>query len=169
MSVIAVSFVAVLAVFAGYHMLAVPPSLSTTTSTSTSASTSTSLPTSTSTTHTSVPVTSQIATYETHSPPTSQWLILSSSQLPLSVTANDTGSIPRYYSSSSLNATKIGVYCEQTATTQLGGLNTGTCTKFVTYRQTGWYWDKQDELLFIHYLGGPNVLISVVVPESALA
>ena len=161
MSVIAVSLVVVLAVFVGYHMRVVPLSQSITTNTSTTSTTSTSRAT--------TPITSQTATYVTHSPPTSQWLILSSSQLPLSVTANDTGSLPRYYSSSSLNATKIGVYCEQTATIGPGGFTTGTCAKFVTYQQTGWYWDKQDGLLFIHYLGGPNVLISIMVPESASA
>jgi hypothetical protein len=85
---------------------------------------------------------SKTTTYVTHGPPTSQWLILSSSQLPAGVTANNTGLLPRFYSSESLNVNKIGVYCERTATSELGNSSTaGTCTQFVTYQQMGWYWN----------------------------
>ena len=52
------------------------------------------------------------ATYVTSSPPnSSQWLVLRSSTKPLSVYANDSGTIVEYSSFSSLNQTKIGVYC----------------------------------------------------------
>ena len=121
---------------------------------------------------TTVSPSSQTMTYVTHSPPTSQWLILSFSQPPEKVTANNTGPLPQFPSSESLNATKIGVYCEQTVTSEsasgLGGNSTaGACAQFMTYQQTGWYWDQKSELLFIHYLGGPNVQISIVVGGSA--
>jgi hypothetical protein len=146
------------------------PSTTQTTATQTSQTTAThaSRTASSHTSQTTVQPGSQTAVYLTNSAPTSQWLILSSSQLPTSVTANNTGLLPRFYSSESLNATKIGVYCVQTVTDGAGNNSTaGGCAQFETYQQTGWYWDQQDQLLFIHYLGGPNVQIRVVVPEDA--
>ena len=114
---------------------------------------------------------SQTVTYVTHSPPTSQWLVLSFSQPPANVTASNTGLIPRFLGSESLNATKIGVYCEETVTSESasgsgGNSKAGACAQFATYQQTGWFWDLKSELLFIHYLGGPSVQISVVVGGS---
>jgi len=111
-------------------------------------------------------------TYLTHGSPTSQWLVLSFSSLPAGVDANNTGQIPEYQTSQALNGTRIGVYCEQTVTKEStsvpGGNSTiGACAQFVTYQQTGWYWDKENDLLFVHYLGGSNVEISIALEAGA--
>ena len=102
--------------------------------------------------------------YMTHSSPTSQWLVLSFLHRPSVVSANNTGSIPEYPSSESLNETKIGVFCTQTVTnvTSPGSNSLGTCAQFTTFQQTGWYWDQESKLLFIHYLGGSSVELSIV-------
>ena len=101
--------------------------------------------------------------YLTHGTPTSQWLVLAFLRPPSGVSANNTGPIPEYLSSESLNETEIGVYCTQTVTavSPAGTNSIGTCTKFTTLQQTGWYWDQESKLLFIHYLGGPSVEISI--------
>jgi hypothetical protein len=171
-ALISVVLIGLVALGIGYQMQTVPSASKTTLlSTSQTAVPSISQTTSSSVSKTTIPSSSQTVTYVTQSPPTSQWLVLSFSQLPLSVTANNTGLIPRFLSSESLNATRIGAYCEQSVTSKSAsgqGSNSplGACGQFITYQQTGWYWDIQNELLYIHYLGGHDVQISVVVGES---
>ena len=109
---------------------------------------------------------SQSVTYVTNGPATSQWLVLSFLKSPLSISANNTGEIPWFPSSAALNATKIGVYCAQTLTatgaqSHITKSTAGECAKFATYQQTGWYWDPSSGTLYIHYLGGPSVKLTV--------
>jgi len=161
---ISAALIGLVALGVRYYMQTVPSSSRTTFSSSSQTTFSSS-------SQTTVRSSSQIVTYVTHSSPTSQWLVLSFSQPPANVTASNTGLIPRFLSSESLNATKIGVYCEQTVTSEStsgsgGSSPSGVCVQFMTYQQTGWYWDLKSELLFIHYLGGPSVQISVVVGEN---
>jgi hypothetical protein len=94
------------------------------------------------------------AKYITDSPPTSQWLIIRANATVISVSANNTGTIQSYYSLASLNRTSIGYIC--------GSVNSiGGCTSWQYLQQTGWFWDSVNGLLYVHYLGGQNVMITV--------
>ena len=99
-------------------------------------------------------------TYVTSSPPnSSQWLIVKSSGLPISISANNTGLIPESSSLEALNQTKIGVDCVSVG-------NSGACLSFKQYLETGWFWNNSDLILYVHYVGGPAVKISVVADKG---
>jgi hypothetical protein len=103
------------------------------------------------------PVEGQVEeTYVTSSPPnSSQWLIVRSNGSPVSVSANDTGLIPEYKSLEVLNQTKIGVYCVSVD-------SSGACSSFQQYLETGWFWNSSNQILYVHYVGGSAVRLSVV-------
>ncbi len=95
------------------------------------------------------------ATYVTNSAPnSSEWLIVQSISSPLSVSTNNTGAVPEYTNLAALNQTKIGIYCVSVD-------QSGSCAEFKQYLQTGWFWDSSDKILYIHYVGGRDVKISV--------
>jgi len=100
------------------------------------------------------------ADYVTSSAPnSSQWLILSSPQSPVQVLANNSGPLPEYSSEASLNQTFIGEKCVQLA-------SNGECNSFRFISQTGWFFDSSSDVLFIHYIGGPLVEITVNFPQN---
>lgn len=97
-------------------------------------------------------------TYTTDSPPTSQWIILAYDSTPSSVSANNTGTIPQLGSLAILNATRIGLYCTL--------IVNDACTSWSWLAQTGWYYDSANQLLYIHFLGGDPVVLSVSIPGT---
>jgi hypothetical protein len=70
------------------------------------------------------------------------------------VSSTNTGVIPRSDSLADLNTTVIGEVCQTVG--QGGG-----CVSWEYQQQTGWYWDASDGLLYVHYLGGQNVTLTV--------
>jgi hypothetical protein len=103
------------------------------------------------------------ATYTTRSATgSSEWLILEDSAAPHGVTASDTGTLPQFSSGSALNQTKIGTFCSSFGAH-------GTCLAFTAYTQTGWYFDSAHGLLFIHYLGGPSVDVTIIGQTAIVA
>lgn len=106
--------------------------------------------------------TTTVYTVHDPGPPTSQWMILEDNEsAPTSVSANNTGTIPEADSLSALNLTTIGTVCTSTAGP---GSDEGACLGFETLAQTGWYWDSEYSLLYIHYEGGPSVTLSISMP-----
>jgi len=98
-----------------------------------------------------------MGSYVTNSPPgSSQWLVLKEQSLPDLVFANSSGEVPRFGDLEGLNQTRIGVFCSSVQADS-------TCTEFATLRETGWYYDSSNELLYIHYVGGDAVKISVLL------
>lgn len=96
-----------------------------------------------------------VATYVTSSAPnSSQWLVVKSSTLPISVFANNTGEIQEYSTLASLNQTRIGVFCDSVS-------SSGECLSFKSYFETGWFWDSSNQILYIHYVGDRFVKLSV--------
>jgi len=77
----------------------------------------------------------------------SSWLILESDLEPASVSASNTGSIPRMQNLEQLDQTIIGMNWD------------GSSLKDLT--QTGWYWDSSSQLLYIHFRQGGEVTIEV--------
>ena len=67
----------------------------------------------------------------------SGWAIINAFSSPLSVTANTTGVIPQYPTLAALNKTIIGMHW------------TGKTWQNLT--QTGWYWDANHSLLYLHF------------------
>ena len=98
-----------------------------------------------------------MATYVTSSAPnSSQWLVVKSSTLPISVFANNTGLIQEYPTLASLNQTRIGVFCDSVS-------SSGACLSFKSYFETGWFWDSSNQILYVHYVGDRFVKLSVRV------
>jgi hypothetical protein len=95
------------------------------------------------------------ARYTVNSSPTGQWLVVQADSPISSVSASDTGTIPTYSSLASLNQTSIGDECSQKA-------SDGACSSFEYVQQTGWFWDAASRTLTVHYLGGANVVLTVV-------
>jgi hypothetical protein len=95
------------------------------------------------------------ARYTVDSSPTGQWLVVQADSPILSVSASNTGAIPAYPSITGLNQTAIGYECSQHA-------SDGACNSFEYVQQTGWFWDSTSRLLTVHYLGGSNVILTVV-------
>ncbi len=101
--------------------------------------------------------------YVTSSPlNSSQWLVLSEAARPAQVISNLSGTIPPYDSLASLNNTRIGSFCTSVK-------QDGSCANFVTLRETGWYYEPVKGLLYIHYVGGKAVKISVLMVASQSA
>ncbi len=99
--------------------------------------------------------------YVTDSAPnSSQWLIIESTTSPYAVTTNNTGTVPQYSDLSSLNNTKIGIFCTAINATY------DTCSQWTTYQQPGWYWDSIHTLLYIHYMGDDPIEIDVYYPTT---
>lgn len=86
-------------------------------------------------------------------PDSSQWLILKDSTSPSQIYANNTGVIPKYTTLASLNGTVIGERCTSTSN--------DICTSWKYLSETGWYFDSVNLLLYIHYVGGEAVEITV--------
>src|ERR1700685_1340649 len=93
--------------------------------------------------------------YAVNSAPTGQWLVVQADSPISSVSASDTGTIPAYGSLASLNQTSIGNECSQKA-------SDGVCSSFEYVQQTGWFWASTSRTLTVHFLGGPNVPLTVV-------
>ena len=92
--------------------------------------------------------------YTTNSPSTGQWLVVRFESQVLSVASSNTGTIPVQPSMASLNETTIGYVCQSVGTD-------GACNSEQYLQQTGWYWDSSNSLLYVHYLGGQNVTLTV--------
>lgn len=110
-----------------------------------------------STTATSPP--SEVDYVTSSSPNSSQWLILSADLPPVQITANDSGMLPEYSSGTALNQTFIGEQCQSVS-------NGDVCSSFKFVAQTGWFFDTVHDVLFIHYVGGPDVEIRVDFSKS---
>jgi hypothetical protein len=95
------------------------------------------------------------ARYTVNGSPTGQWLVVQADSPISSVSASDTGIISAYSSLASLNQTSIGYVCSQKA-------SDGACSSFGYVQQTGWFWDSSSRILTVHYLGGANVILTVV-------
>jgi hypothetical protein len=95
------------------------------------------------------------ARYTVNSSPTGQWLVVQADSPISSVSASDTGTISAYSSLASLNQTSIGYECSQKA-------SDGACSSFEYVQQTGWFWDSASRTLTVHYLGGANVVLTLV-------
>ena len=97
---------------------------------------------------TSTSTTSSSDTYGLTAPASfSSWLIVQDSTPPNSVSASDTGALPRYSSLSSLGSTLVGEHW--------------TGSTWQNMAQTGWYYDDVNKLLYIHFVGQPSVSITV--------
>ena len=110
----------------------------------------------TSSTSTSTPLSQYQNFTETFSssPNSSQWAKFSTPNIViLSVIASNTGVIAPYPNFASLNSTVIGQHCVSNSTI------TTSCPTFI---QTGWWQDRVSEILYVHYLGGPDVKITVI-------
>ncbi len=93
--------------------------------------------------------------YTSSSPPhSSQWLVVDLRVAPSVVFANDSGIVPRFATLASLNATKIGTFCDS-----LGA--DGSCARASSYSETGWYFDPDARVLFVHYVGDMSVKVSL--------
>lgn len=86
--------------------------------------------------------------YELSSAPgSSSWLVVQLSSAPASVTSADTGVVPEMGTLASLATTTIGEHL------------TGSAWKLLT--QTGWYYDSANDLLYVHYEGGSQIMVTV--------
>ena len=94
---------------------------------------------------------------------TSQWLIVKSLFDPVSIVANNTGQVAEFQSLQALNSTRIGVFCVSVNQTN------DSCDTFKMYDQTGWFWDSVNDVLYVHYVGGPAVEISIVEASKTSA
>ena len=92
--------------------------------------------------------------YTVDSPRTGQWLIIHANKPISSVSSSNTGALPAYSSLTSLNSTLIGEACGSVS-------DGGQCSSWQYIQQTGWYWDQTKDLLYIHYLGGDGVVLTV--------
>ena len=67
----------------------------------------------------------------------SAWAIIRSDSHPVGVTANNTGIMPEYLTLKALNQTIVGMHW------------TGNAWQNLT--QTGWFWDANHSLLYLHF------------------
>ena len=87
---------------------------------------------------------------------TSQWLVIRSTSVVLSVSNNVSGTLQKYATLASLNETMIGYYCTNANPD-------GSCSSFQYFSEQGWFWDSVNSVLYVHYVGGPAVKITLAV------